>query len=198
MPRKDRRSSAARRRRSAKSRPKLSEYFTFSVKAGASQNVLKNVLSVPKGRDFRPLSFKVETLAWLPYASMPGSICPGAVQLQLYDPQGNSVAVSRVSVTGSVPRTVSVAYPRSGDWFPSGAEGNAILGVISADCIANMGGDHYVRGVGYFTYELSKEVVSATCPVAHLCDTDPSSEPSTSTSTRCEPELSDCITALKL
>lgn len=171
MPRRDNRSRKQRARRASAKRPVLTEYFTFSVKAGESQNIPKSVLtSLPAGRDFRTVSLRTESIAWLPYLSVPGSMTPGAIQLQLVDPAANSVAVSRVQMTGSVPRALSVGYPRSADWFPSGSSGSTLLGIITAECIANMGGDTYQRGIAYITYEVSSEIVTATCPSAHLGD----------------------------
>lgn len=152
----------------------IDEYFTFSVKSGATQTInWGSISTVPKGCNCRPVFLSVQAFAGFDPApindSNPGYIVPAAISCQLYSPETTICATSPPIVTSTSASRVRVNYPRSADWFSyTAVAAKKSVAQIDAICLGASGAavDHYTRGIAHLRYRVSNEVLTPTCPTA--------------------------------
>lgn len=159
------------------------EFLTFSVALGATQNItIANISTRPSRCNLRPLVLSVTAqtayIPALPNDSLGGYFAPSAISLLLTaGPNGgDTAATSRPQVLGCNPRTVTVRYPKSADWYPYDKSTSTVIARIEAVCLGNPGTNvvGYIRGTLHLRYQFSYEILIASCPSTHLSDTDPS------------------------
>lgn len=163
----------------------LTEIFRFDVQAGADLPITPSKLSLAANRCWRPVTLKVEAIGGYVQTpdnalDVPGGVVPVAIQLDFCDPSTHYVATSGVKVIGANPRTVTIRYPRSGDWFEPDVAVNQKIAVISGICLGavNNAGSQTarVRGVAHVTVHYGNEASPNSCPAPTLyVGDDPSS-----------------------
>lgn len=172
-PRRTNRRPRRQRRRRRTTARMYDEYFTFSLQVGLTAQVtVANLSQRPTRSVFRPIFMTVTASGGLVPStasdSRPGFYAPAALQLALRNPTGERVAVSRPRMSGPIPSSLTVRYPRSGDWYPENNASTDVIADIDAICLGSNSlgqtSPSYITGLVHIRVLLGPELVGTSCP----------------------------------
>lgn len=176
MPKRQSRRSSRRRRNTTLA---YEEEFTFSIPLGSSVTVTKATLSsLPPSTNFRPIWLKVYALApFVPgTATRPGYNAPGGLQVIFMEGAAKN-ANSGLIALGSSPKSVTLRWPTSADWFSYDINNDTGIALIEGVCIGPAATDSsqaYIRGTARMRIRLQREIIVPACPTMLPIDPAPS------------------------